>query len=642
MKVLEFIIRAKDATSRGIESAKQRLRSLNDKSATGGVGEIEIKPKVDTSEAESRFSRFLSWMKQKGDEGFGKIFERFGGDWKSFSSGADRAIGQVISRFAGMGSAGSKAFTAIGTSVSFVASLAIMAFKAWYAAGKKYADYLADKWRTTAQIIAENISQSAEGMLKAYARVYREIDRGMDALKRKQSHESAYQTDTRAAEAASRNLDNEQEISQAIANGASSAEINAMRERQRREEEIIKLKGQEEDIDRKIADAEALIRQRGKDRETIEKNILGDVAKKNREGMEALRKVAERINSGDKWWSSKERRNRILEEVEGMNGALKQKAQAAMKAVEEVAERYYKLDVDNEEDRRLIERLEERKREKQLQIEVAEAAHENADAVESVAEAEREAERAARERAAEQEKAAREAERVAEQDARAKKELAALDIDVQRAAHAAQRDPESQVLKAKSEEMRDYYDALLNAQDEAQRDEIRAAHHLQQLKLNFLHELETEDRRAEAERARLEAANREAQHRANVAAAQDELRASQQEQSAASSRLEAAKRQVSQAWGWYRDKDSMQARIDDFKAQQEAEKQWEKDFKSLQSRHRDWRSIDFGKLSADEEAVRQVALAKEEQQAAQKALDAIEQNTRGLAQKLDELLTMKE
>ncbi|MBQ7190191.1 MAG: hypothetical protein IJR99_12325, partial [Kiritimatiellae bacterium] len=74
------------------------------------------------------------------------------------------------------------------------------------------------------------------------------------------------------------------------------------------------------------------------------------------------------------------------------------------------------------------------------------------------------------------------------------------------------------------------------------------------------------------------------------------------------------------------------------------EKQWEKDFKRLQSRFRGdtWKNVEIGKLSAEEEAVRQVALAKEEQQAAQKALDAIEQNTRDLAAKLDELLSMKE
>ena len=75
------------------------------------------------------------------------------------------------------------------------------------------------------------------------------------------------------------------------------------------------------------------------------------------------------------------------------------------------------------------------------------------------------------------------------------------------------------------------------------------------------------------------------------------------------------------------------------------EKRFDKDFERLRNKwrtHGGWRDAEVGKLSAEEEAVRQVALAKEEQAAAQKALDAIEENTRDLAEKLDELLTAKE
>ena len=73
--------------------------------------------------------------------------------------------------------------------------------------------------------------------------------------------------------------------------------------------------------------------------------------------------------------------------------------------------------------------------------------------------------------------------------------------------------------------------------------------------------------------------------------------------------------------------------------------EFEKDFAKLESKFRgrgDWRTVDIGKLSAAEEATRQVALAKEEQRAAQESLKQIEANTRGLAEKLDELLTAKE
>ena len=40
--------------------------------------------------------------------------------------------------------------------------------------------------------------------------------------------------------------------------------------------------------------------------------------------------------------------------------------------------------------------------------------------------------------------------------------------------------------------------------------------------------------------------------------------------------------------------------------------QWQKDFDRLKSHRRDWRDLEFGSLSASDEAVRQVALAKEE------------------------------
>ena len=119
----------------------------------------------------------------------------------------------------------------------------------------------------------------------------------------------------------------------------------------------------------------------------------------------------------------------------------------------------------------------------------------------------------------------------------------------------------------------------------------------------------------------------EKERTARVKAAEDEYQAGEKALGDADRRLSDAEKQTAQAWGWYRDKDSMQAVIDERKAQADAEKQWEKDFAKLKSRHRDWRSIEFGKLSADEESVRQVALAREEEAAAAKALEEIRENT---------------
>ena len=103
--------------------------------------------------------------------------------------------------------------------------------------------------------------------------------------------------------------------------------------------------------------------------------------------------------------------------------------------------------------------------------------------------------------------------------------------------------------------------------------------------------------------------------------------------------MSAAESKLQQAWGWYRDKDSMAAQIAEEKADAQARKQFEKDFERLKDRRRDWRKAE--NLSVDDEAVRRVALAREEKEAAEQPLAEIEKNTADLAAKLDELLQVK-
>ena len=93
-----------------------------------------------------------------------------------------------------------------------------------------------------------------------------------------------------------------------------------------------------------------------------------------------------------------------------------------------------------------------------------------------------------------------------------------------------------------------------------------------------------------------------------------EISDSQRDEAAARDRLAAAQSAVHQAWGWYRDKDSLKAQLEEEKTDAEAEKQFEKDFDKLKFR-RDWREAK--NLSLDQEAVRRVALAREEEKAAQ-------------------------
>lgn len=179
------------------------------------------------------------------------------------------------------------------------------------------------------------------------------------------------------------------------------------------------------------------------------------------------------------------------------------------------------------------------------------------------------------------------------------------------------------------------------AEEEAAREAERAAQEELRRQEQLAREKERIERELAAERERLA----DQQYRKEVKLAQEAAQEAARAQSAAQSRLSAANARLAEAWTWYRDPTRMQARIDDYRQQQDAERRFEKDFERLRAKASgrfDWRTVEMGKLSAEEEAVRQVALAKEEQQAAQKALDAIEQNTRDLAEKLDELMSMKE
>lgn len=105
-------------------------------------------------------------------------------------------------------------------------------------------------------------------------------------------------------------------------------------------------------------------------------------------------------------------------------------------------------------------------------------------------------------------------------------------------------------------------------------------------------------------------------------------------ESDAAKRLAAAQSKVAEAWAWYRDKDKMAAQLKEEKAEEAAQKQFEKDFEDLKWR-RDWRTAKD--LSVDQEAVRRVALAKEEETSAQKALAETAKSTAQAAASLAEI-----
>lgn len=163
------------------------------------------------------------------------------------------------------------------------------------------------------------------------------------------------------------------------------------------------------------------------------------------------------------------------------------------------------------------------------------------------------------------------------------------------------------------------------------------------------------ERAATEERQREEAARRLAEEelrerqalerriaQERIASLRAELAERQRAEGDARTRQSAAQGSLATAWGWYRDKSRMQGVIDEQKAQAAAEVRWQKDFERLKSFRRDWRTAEFGSLSASDEAVRQVAFAKEEKAAADRAVIETAENTRNLAGKLDELLQAKE
>ena len=83
----------------------------------------------------------------------------------------------------------------------------------------------------------------------------------------------------------------------------------------------------------------------------------------------------------------------------------------------------------------------------------------------------------------------------------------------------------------------------------------------------------------------------------------------------------------------------MAAQLEEEKADAAARKQFEKDFAKLKDRRRDWRTAES--LTVDDEAVRRVALAREEKDQAERHLVEIEKNFALFRSKLDELLQAK-
>ena len=121
----------------------------------------------------------------------------------------------------------------------------------------------------------------------------------------------------------------------------------------------------------------------------------------------------------------------------------------------------------------------------------------------------------------------------------------------------------------------------------------------------------------EKERKRIEkeiAAEKEREWKKYVATVRKDVSDWQKEEQIANARLQDAQEKEKKAWGWYRDRDSWKAQLQEERDNAAAEKQFEKDFEKLKSRKSDWRTA---KLNDDDELIRRVALAREEKKAAE-------------------------
>ena len=111
-----------------------------------------------------------------------------------------------------------------------------------------------------------------------------------------------------------------------------------------------------------------------------------------------------------------------------------------------------------------------------------------------------------------------------------------------------------------------------------------------------------------------------------------DLREASEAEASAQQRLAAARAAVDRAWGWYRDKDSLKAQLEEEKSEAEAQRQFEKDFEKLKDKRPDWEKAK--NLSLDQEAVKRVVLARREEADASRAVAETAENTRRAAASL--------
>lgn len=222
---------------------------------------------------------------------------------------------------------------------------------------------------------------------------------------------------------------------------------------------------------------------------------------------------------------------------------------------------------------------------------------------------------------------------------------------------AYQKNSDDEAAKYKCQLLQEYFDMLSQCTTEAEREEVRAEYAAQAKRIEFLKQLNAEEKAALDKREAEEKAVAKAVHQQRVDNLRNELAESQGQQQAAMARVQAAKAAVSTAWGWYKDKNALKQQIASEESDIAAREQYAKDYSRLtHGRWADefneakyeqrrgngdkveelmaqWRKGPFG-LSVEDEATMRVALANEAEKQANMDLARVAENTDMLARSL--------
>lgn len=200
-------------------------------------------------------------------------------------------------------------------------------------------------------------------------------------------------------------------------------------------------------------------------------------------------------------------------------------------------------------------------------------------------------------------------------------EIAKAELDAQEKATMAEIHSQNEFAKRRSQQAEEYLAKLREVTDKAAKAELDAANSLANAKIDIEERIANERRKLIADELR-----------EKEKALRKEYDAQKKAQDDAKKRLKDAEEKEREAWGWYRDPSSMRAQLREERAEAKAQKRFEKDFRRL-SRRSDWR--DATNLSVRDEAVRRVAIAREEKEAAEKAALETAQNTKRTADALE-------